>query len=129
MSLGAASLRFPKVARLRKRPEFIKVQDGGAKLSADCLLGLYLANGRPETRLGLTVSTKVGPAVVRNRVRRRLRELFRANRASLPRGFDLVLIARPTAAKADFAGLARAFGKVTLELSRRAGLRAERKTK
>ena len=117
--MAAASQRFSKRARLRKRPEFVKVQDGGAKLSADCLLALYLANGRRQTRLGLTVSSKVGPAVVRNRVRRRLRELFRANQEKLPRGIDLVLIARPTAARADFAALSRAFAKVTQELRRR----------
>ena len=111
--------RFPKSARLRKRPEFVKVQDTGSKVSADCLLALYLPNPAGRTRLGLTVSSKVGPSVLRNRLRRRLRELFRKNSSALPEGIDLVLIARPAAAHADFAALQKAFFKVGSELKRR----------
>ena len=116
--VAAKTQRFPKSARLRKRPEFVKVQDRGSKVSTDCLLALYLPN-EGQTRLGLTVSSKVGNAVLRNRVRRRLRELFRAQRGSLPKGIDLVLIARPAAAQADFDTLARAFSKIRQELTRR----------
>ena len=104
---------------MRKRPEFVKVQDTGSKVSTDCLLALYLPNDKGQTRLGLTVSSKVGNAVLRNRIRRRLRELFRAQKSSLPKGIDLVLIARQAAAEADFATLSRAFGKVAQELKRR----------
>jgi ribonuclease P protein component len=112
---------FPKDVRLRRRSEFLKVQDRGAKHSADCLLVLALPNGRADglTRLGLTVSTKVGNAVVRNRLRRRLRELFRTRRETLPRGLDMVIIARTSAAEADWARLVRAFERVTADLSRR----------
>ncbi|MFZ5439862.1 MAG: ribonuclease P protein component [Myxococcota bacterium] len=110
--------RFPKEVRLRKRSEFLRVQDKGFKITADCLLCLVLPNARGErvTRLGLTVSTKVGNAVVRNRIRRRLRELFRTQKASLPGGLDMVLIARNSAAEADFARLSRAFDRVKAEL-------------
>jgi ribonuclease P protein component len=52
----------------------------------------------PTSRLGITVSRKVGRAVVRNRVKRRIREWFRASRSSLGPGFDLVVIGRPAAA-------------------------------
>ncbi|MEW5742717.1 MAG: ribonuclease P protein component [Myxococcota bacterium] len=107
--------------RLRRRSEFLKVQERGAKLSADCLLVLALPNGRADglTRLGLTVSTKVGNAVVRNRLRRQLRELFRTRRHALPRGLDMVIIARTSAAEADFGRLTRAFEKVGQDLGRR----------
>lgn len=52
------------------------------------------ANGRPQTRLGITVSRKVGKAAVRNRVKRWCREAFRRNRQALPGGLDLVMVAR-----------------------------------
>ena len=51
-------------------------------------------NGRPISRLGITVSRKVGKAVVRNRVKRLVREAFRRNREALPTGLDLVFVAR-----------------------------------
>ncbi len=117
--MAATSQRFEKSARLRKRPEFLVVQERGSKVQTDCFLALYLPNQKGQTRLGLTVSSKVGPAVLRNRVRRRLRELFRTQRNLLPKGIDLVLIARPAAAEADFARLGRAFSKVGAELTRR----------
>ena len=112
---------FPKEVRLRRRSEFLRVQDKGHKVTADCLLCLVLPNGRADglTRLGLTVSTKVGPSVVRNRIRRTLRELFRVQKDSLPRALDMVFIARTSAAEADFARLSRAFDRVRLELGRK----------
>lgn len=66
-----------------------------------------------ELRVGIVVSRKVGNAVVRNRVRRRLRESFRARvRAGVvPDGADVVIIARPDAAGADFAALDAALNR------------------
>lgn len=118
---GQARFTFDKEVRLRRRSEFLRVQDRGHKITADCLLCLVLPNGRAEglTRLGLTVSTKVGNAVVRNRIRRRLRELFRLKRANLPRGLDLVFIARPSAAEADWPRLNRAWDRAVKELDKK----------
>lgn len=63
--------------------------------AADSRLAIYVRrNGRPGNRLGLTVSTKVGHAVVRNRLRRRLREIYRLHEHQLVRGVDLVVVAR-----------------------------------
>lgn len=116
-----ARFTFPKEVRLRRRSEFLRVQDRGHKVTADCLLALVLPNGRPDglTRLGLTVSTKVGNAVVRSRIRRRLREFFRARRATLPKGLDMVIIARSSAKDADSARFTRAWERVEQELGRR----------
>lgn len=110
---------FGAALRVKKRPEFLKLQHTGVKVSADCMMAVALRNDSGQQRLGLTVSSKVGPAVVRNRIRRRLRELFRKRRHELPQGIDLVLIARASAAEADFARLSRAFGKAAAELKKK----------
>ena len=109
---------FPKALRLLRRYEFLQVQEGGQKISADCLLALVKRNGRPYTRLGLTVSSKVGNAVVRVRLRRLLRELFRKRRGQWPAGLDVVLVVRSSAKEVGFTEMARAFDGVTRKLQR-----------
>jgi len=118
--MAARAQGFPKAARLRKRKEFLNVQEGGhsVQVSAACLLALALPNGTKQARLGLTVSSKVGNAVVRNRIRRHLRELFRTRIQELPKGIDVVLIARSSAAKASREDFAKAFGTVASRLAR-----------
>jgi ribonuclease P protein component len=108
--------RFPKALRLRVRAEFLRVQEKGMKVSAGPLLGVAQRNGREETRLGLTVSSKVGKAVERVRIRRQLRELFRRRRGELPGGLDLVLIARTSARQAKSDAFAQAFGNIAVTL-------------
>lgn len=106
------SEKFPKSLRLTTRREFLKVQDRGFKVNAEPLLGLALKNELGFTRLGITVSSKVGNAVVRSRIRRRLREVFRKRRGELPVGIDVVFIARSGAKDADLETFARAFGVI-----------------
>ncbi len=108
--------RFPKAQRLTRRIEFLRVQEQGKKVSAGALLGAALPNERGFTRLGLTVSSKVGNAVVRAAIRRRLREIFRKRRDELPAGVDLVLIARSAAKGAESDELGRAFGTIATRL-------------
>lgn len=60
-----------------------------------------------ETRLGVTVSSKVGNAVARNRIKRRVRELFRTTRGEMPPGFDVVVIAKRGADVLTFHEIAR----------------------
>ena len=112
---------FPRTVRLRQRAEFLTVQERGQKVQTDCFLALVLPNQRPDqlTRAGFTVSTKVGNAVVRNRIRRRLRELFRTRRESLPKGLDMVLIAKKSAAEAEWPQFVRSFERLEAELRRR----------
>ena len=66
-------------------------------------------NGSNISRLGLTVSTKLGKAVVRNRMRRRLREVYRLQEHDLLPGYDIVIVARSAALEADFLKLQSAF--------------------
>ncbi|MBE6957594.1 MAG: ribonuclease P protein component [Ruminococcaceae bacterium] len=69
-------------------------------------------------RIGITVSKKLGHAVVRNRVRRRLREVYRLNEAQFTPGWDIVVVARSKCIGADFAVLTKAY----LELAQKAGI-------
>ncbi len=73
-------------------------------------------NGLDATRLGLSVSRKVGNAVTRNTVRRRLKEIFHAASADVPQGLDLVVSARPEAANAPFPELNGEFGRALRKL-------------
>ena len=74
-------------------------------------------NGQPVSRLGFTGSTKLGHAVVRNRIRRRLREIYRQNEAKA--GYDIVVVVRTAAIEADHAALTKALTSLLrrLELS------------
>jgi len=72
----------------------------------------------PLTRIGFITSRRVGSAVIRNRVRRRLRELVRVNRPQLRDGFFLVLVARARAAGATFEALEQEW----ISLARRASI-------
>lgn len=80
----------------------------------DCAVGSFMVvycrrNGLGQNRLGLTTGTKLGCAVVRNRARRRLREVYRLHEAELKRGYDIVIVARSRAAEGSFLQMEAAF--------------------
>ena len=77
---------------------------------ANGYLVLYARKNRTDTnRVGITVGKKLGHAVVRNRVRRRLREVYRLNEDKFQPGWDIVVVARTRAIYADFAQLVDAY--------------------
>jgi ribonuclease P protein component len=94
----------------------MRVQEQGLKVSVDPLLALALKNSLGTTRLGITVSSKVGNAVVRGALRRKIREVFRKCRGQLPDGIDLVLIARTSAKDASLRTLQRSFDGIASKL-------------
>jgi ribonuclease P protein component len=96
---------LPRPNRLRRRDEFQAAYRRGRSW-AHPLLALHVLPRREGVRVGVTVSKKVGGAVVRNRVRRRLREAIRVRLPEWRTGFDLVLVARTAAAEASFGDLA-----------------------
>jgi ribonuclease P protein component len=102
---GALATSVSREARLLKRRDFLAVQERGKKVTAGPLVGLVAPSPDGASRLGFTVSSKVGTAVVRNAVRRRLRELFRKRRDRWPGGMHLVVVARPSAREASVATL------------------------
>lgn len=101
------SQSFPKSLRLLRRAEYRRVYDEGRRRSASVCTIFYRANGLARTRLGITTTKALGNAVTRNRIRRRLREVFRLHRAAIPAGWDVVLNPRPSAATMPFLKLER----------------------
>ncbi len=94
---------------LKKNSDFRRLYSRG-KSAVNPYLAVYCRkNGGTENRLGYTVSVKLGHAVVRNRVRRRLREIYRLNAASLRSGWDIVVVARSRCVGAEYARLNEAF--------------------
>ncbi|MDE0881490.1 MAG: ribonuclease P protein component [Myxococcota bacterium] len=95
-------LGFGRHLRLRKRRHFLRTQRRGQRINAGRVF-LFMADHRgPNRRFGFTVSKKVGCAVVRNRVRRKLKEIVRLNRQAFPEKRCYVIIAHPDAADADY---------------------------
>ena len=96
--------------RLRRRAEFAATIRGGRRAGRGSLVVHLIAQTPPArtasaARAGFVVSKAVGPAVVRNKVRRRLRHLVRDRIAALPAGSDLVVRALPAAADRDYTEL------------------------
>lgn len=91
---------WPKHARLLRRADFVATQSGHRLSSRDLVVRYCPARGAGP-RIGLTVSRKVGNAVVRNQVKRWLRESLRQRKGEIP-PMDVVVIARNSAARADF---------------------------
>ena len=87
--------RFPKTLRLRRRREFLGVQRSPYRLVTQHFIVYARASGDRDTRIGITVSRKVGRANQRNRIKRLEREVFRKRRVELPRGLNVVMVARP----------------------------------
>lgn len=98
-----------KTTPLKENHLFRRAYNRG-KSAADSRLALYVRrSGGRGNRLGLTVSTKVGCAVVRNRIRRRLREIYRLNEDKLTGGCDVVVVARTRAAQSSYRQLEKSF--------------------
>ena len=111
--------RLRPTERLRKRSDFDRVFRTRQAVAGPCLVLHLCRDAALERAFGLVIGRKVGNAVVRNRVRRRLREIYRLNRDRLPeRGVHLVLVVRPGAAAATYRGLE----EEVLALWARAGL-------
>lgn len=101
-------LKFPKASRLTRTAEFALVKkDGKSWTGRHVTLGILDRAGESATRLGIITTRRIGQAVVRNRVRRRLREIFRLNQHRLMSGIWIVTIARVSAAEATFHQLER----------------------
>jgi ribonuclease P protein component len=89
---------FSKEERIRRRGDFLRILREGAKFQTAHFRIALLANRLPFPRLGLAVSRRVGPAVQRNLLKRRLREFFRLHKEELRRATDILITAKEGAA-------------------------------
>jgi ribonuclease P protein component len=113
-----AGLTLPKGARLSRRAEFDLVRTRGRSWHGKFMvMGGWISGEEGTARCGVVTSRKTGPAVDRSRIRRRLREIFRLHRGSLPNGLWMVVVARRAAATADYGALSEEWRA----LARRAG--------
>ena len=106
---------------VKENYEFRRIYRKGKSVVSPYMVLYCQKNRQGRTRLGITVSTKLGKAVVRNRVRRRLRELWRLNKQDMVPGWDIILVARVRAVEASYQKLDKAYRK----LLREAGLLQE----
>jgi ribonuclease P protein component len=85
---------FPKEERLRKRADFTEIFNQGRKTYSSHLILFCRGNGGQSVRVGITASRKVGTAVVRNRVKRLIREYYRQHKSYFTAGIDYSLVVK-----------------------------------
>ena len=108
---------------LKESSVFHRLYRKGATMAGPFLVLYCRKTTRGENRLGITVSKKLGHAVVRNRVRRRLREIYRLHESEFTPGWDIVVVARIRSVNAPYRKLEACF----MELAGKLGLLAEEK--
>ena len=102
---GKKGMTFPPEARLVRRGEFDAVYRAGKRRSSSYFTVFLRANELPQSRFGFSIKKALGGAVVRNRIRRRLREIVRCHRREIPAGWDIVIHPKSVVAKVAFAAL------------------------
>jgi len=98
-------LTFPREARLVRRGDFDAVYRAGKRVSSAHFTVFVRANELALSRFGFSIKKALGGAVVRNRMRRRLREMVRCHQQEIPAGWDIVIHPKSTVAKAPFEAL------------------------
>ena len=106
-----------RATTVKENYEFRRIYAKGKSGVSPCLVVYCRPNRRENNRLGVTVSAKIGHAVVRNRVRRRLREIFRLSQPEMKQGYDVILVARSHAVKATYRELTKDYRRVCEKLA------------
>ena len=101
---------------VKENYEFRRIYRKGRSAVSPCLVVYCQRNRQGRSRLGITVSTKLGHAVTRNKVRRRLREIYRLNRGRMTPGYDIIVVARTRAAHTTYEKLERSYLSALREL-------------
>jgi ribonuclease P protein component len=117
---------LPKTRRLAKRPEFVRVYENGRKHFSRYAVLFFAANDLQSSRIGITVTKKVGKAHIRNRLKRWTREVYRRQREPLGldmHAVDIVVNVKPSAVEASFADydrdLTKALERLATDVARR----------
>ena len=100
-----------KTVTIKENRTFRRIYSKGRSAVTPFLVVYCRKNGKGNNRIGITVSTKLGGAVVRNRARRRLREVYRLAQPDLLQGYDIILVARSRAVNGPYRKLTAAFYK------------------
>lgn len=103
---------FSKCERLLNRADFVNPNRSGIRYNTKYFIFILKQNGLGITRLGVTVSKRVGNAVKRNRVKRLIREFFRLNKPCFPQGYDVIAIAKKDASCLDLRNINEEFAKI-----------------
>ena len=101
----AGAFSFPREARLVRRGSFDAVYRAGKRFSSSHLTVFVRSNELALSRFGFSIKKALGGAVVRNRIRRRVREIVRCRRSEMPAGWDIVIHPKGKVLKAEFAAL------------------------
>ena len=111
---------FGRDRRIRKRADFLRIQKDGATVRTPHFVMLVASRQEVSepSRLGVVVTKKIGGAVVRNRVKRLCRESFRLAPEILPKGIDLVVIAKPGAGDLGLRDVQQEWSKAAAKLRR-----------
>ncbi len=105
-----------RAVTLKENHEFRRLYQKGASAVGGGMVVYCRKNRLGRNRLGLTASTKLGHAVVRNRARRRLREVYRLNTPAMKQGYDIILVARSRTLTASWNELNNTFLKLCRKL-------------
>ena len=105
-----------RAVTLKENYEFRRMYQKGASAVSGAMVLYCRKNRLGRNRLGVTVSAKLGHAVIRNRARRRLREVYRLNQVHLRRGYDMVLVARGRTLSASWKELNETFLRLCRKL-------------
>ena len=105
--VAAVADTFRPEQRLKRRADFRRVQSQGERVHTPSFVVLLAASPTQRTRLGITVTKKVGHAATRNRIKRLVREVFRRQRNDFPAGCDVVVIAKRNLPASSFDDVSR----------------------
>lgn len=102
---------------LKNNHDFLRLYNRG-KNAASALIVVYARPNKfgNKNRIGITVSTKIGKAVVRNHIRRRIRAIYRLNEENFKRGYDIVIVARQKCRFAEYADIEKDFLNLSSKL-------------
>lgn len=97
--------------RFRKRKDFLHIYRKGFRYRGKGFVLIYLSNNLPFSRMAVVASKKIGNAVVRNRIKRRFRALYRTNKSLLQGSFDLVIITKKSIGNISWSEVQKEFIK------------------